>query len=75
MRLVHHLFVLVFAVSQIAWIILPEQALVLRMGVSENPPMSSYADGQAQGFVIDLLKAAGMTPVANDPLLGDDFDI
>ncbi len=41
MRLVHRLFVFVFAVSQLAWIILPEEALVLRMGVSENPPISS----------------------------------
>ncbi len=57
MSLLQTVLVLLLAVSQLFQASPPEQARVVRVGVYDNPPMSSFVDGTAQGFVIDILNA------------------
>ena len=55
---------LVFLVfGQLAWISMPDQTVKFHMGIYKNPPVPFYAEGRAQGFVIDLIDTIAIEEV------------
>ncbi len=57
MRLLQNVLALLLVTSQLFQSSPPERVRVVRVGVYDNPPMAFFADGTAQGFVIDILEA------------------